>query len=315
MNFDKRWKTPGAIAIASVAFGAIWLARGRADEPGGKEKIKADQSEVGATYRVPYRLTETNHALVRMRIDGKGPFNMLVDTGAPALFLGTEAAAKIGLKPSRNDFWTKVGRLEFEGGPTLDGMKGRIEDIYQLVGMNALGLAGAKIDGVLGFTVLARFRIEYDLTKDRMIWTRLDFNPEEPFVPPNHRKEDAPAEVRAMDMFGSLAKIAGAIVGKQPEDRVEIRGRLGIEFAPAEKEKVNDKAQGVRVAAVLADTPAAQAGMKPGDAILKINDRQVGDLLSLRLAAALVKSGDRVALLVRRGTETLNLTLNADSGL
>ena len=315
MNFDKRWKTLGAIAIASAALGAIWLARGTADEPDEKAKRKADKSDVGTSYRVPYRLTETNHALVRMRINGKGPFNMLVDTGAPALFLGTETAAKVGLKPSKDDFWTKIGRLDFEGGPKLEGMKGRIEDIYQLVGMNALGLAGAKIDGVLGYTVLARFRIEYDLTKDRMTWTRLDFNPEEPFVPPNHRKEDAPAEVRAMDMFGSLAKIAGAVVGKQPEDRIEIRGRLGFEFAPIEKEKVNDKADGVRVAAVLPDTPAAKAEMKPGDSIVKINDREVGDLLSLRLAAALVKSGDRVILRVRRGNQTLDLTLEADSGL
>ena len=49
--------------------------------------------------------------------------------------------------------------------------------------MNALGLPGASIDGILGFTILARFRLEIDLTKDRMTWTRLDHDPRDPPVP------------------------------------------------------------------------------------------------------------------------------------
>ena len=35
----------------------------------------------GRPFRVPYRLTDTNHYLVRVRINGKGPFNFLVDSG------------------------------------------------------------------------------------------------------------------------------------------------------------------------------------------------------------------------------------------
>jgi predicted aspartyl protease len=68
---------------------------------------------------VPYRLTQTNHYLVRVRINGKGPFNFLVDTGAPALYVGTEIAAKIGLEPSKTSFWTDVDRFDIEGGAVL----------------------------------------------------------------------------------------------------------------------------------------------------------------------------------------------------
>jgi hypothetical protein len=39
---------------------------------------------------VPYRNTDTNHALVRVRVNGKGPFNFLVDTGAPLLIISTD---------------------------------------------------------------------------------------------------------------------------------------------------------------------------------------------------------------------------------
>ena len=58
-------------------------------------------SQIGKSFQVPYRLTETNHFLVRVRINGKGPFNFLVDSGAPALYVATETAAKIGLKPPK----------------------------------------------------------------------------------------------------------------------------------------------------------------------------------------------------------------------
>src|SRR5512135_2444182 len=83
----------------------------------------ARDPEVGESYQVPYRLTDTNHFLVRVRINGKGPFNFLVDTGAPALFVATETARKIGLEPAKGKFWTPVERLDFEGGARLTHIK------------------------------------------------------------------------------------------------------------------------------------------------------------------------------------------------
>ena len=55
-----------------------------------KQKPPARDPQIGRSFRVPYRLTETNHFLVRVRINGKGPFNFLVDSGAPELFVATE---------------------------------------------------------------------------------------------------------------------------------------------------------------------------------------------------------------------------------
>src|SRR5205807_1425129 len=91
--------------------------------------------QVGQSFQVPYRLTETNHFLVRVRINGKGPFNFLVDSGAPALYIATETAAKIGLKPAKGEFWTPVDRLDLEGGAPLHRIKARVEDPCQLVSM------------------------------------------------------------------------------------------------------------------------------------------------------------------------------------
>jgi hypothetical protein len=266
---------------------------------------------VGKSYQVPYRLTETNHFLVRVRINGKGPFNFLVDTGAPALYVATETAKKVGLKPTEDDFWTPIERLEFEGGAVLHDVKARVEDPFQLVGMNALGLPGASIDGILGFTILAKFKLEIDPTKDRMTWTRLDYDPKEPLVPKRQKGDRAPAEVEAMNVLGPVAKVAAALIGKQPEETLLPRGFLGIELveagAPGE----------LRVDRVLPGSPAAKAGVKPGDVLKKIGERALKGMKSARAEVTEVRPGNTVVLTVRREGEAdeMVLTLTAGKGL
>ncbi len=232
---------------------------------------------IGRSFQVPYRLTETNHWLVRVRINEKGPFNFLVDSGAPALYIGTQAAKAIDLKPAENDYWTRVDKLEMEGGAVLRDMNARIEDPFQLVGMNALGLPGASIDGILGFTVLARYRLELDPTRDRMTWTRIDYEPKEPFLPRFARTKEGPAapgEVQVMQAMGPVMKLMAAFVGKQPEEQLRPRGFLGLELVAEDG--------GVRIGRVLADSPAAAAGLEPGDRLVRLRDRAVTSLAGAR---------------------------------
>ena len=148
--------------IATAAMVLVAAAAGAQDKPRGAND-KGREARVGQAFRVPYRLTDTNHFLVRVRVNGKGPFNFLVDSGAPALYVATETAAKkSGSSRRRRRFWTPLDSLEIEGGARLEGVKARVEDPFQLVGMNALGLPGASIDGILGFTILAKFKLEID---------------------------------------------------------------------------------------------------------------------------------------------------------
>src|SRR5262249_38345859 len=148
------WQPGSVLAMAALGLSAVITL-----DPQSDTKALPPDPQVGRSFLVPYRLTDTNHFLVRVRINGKGPFNFLVDSGAPALFIATETAHKIGLEPARDRFWTPVERLDIEGGARLANVKARVEDPFQLVGMNALGLPGASIDGILGFTILARFRL------------------------------------------------------------------------------------------------------------------------------------------------------------
>ena len=144
--------------------------------------------------------------------------------------------------------------------------------------MNALGLPGASIDGILGFTILARFRLEIDLTRDRMTWTRLDHEPRDPPVPRGKPGENAgaPLGVQAMSALGPLAKGLAFMMGKQPEDELVLRGFLGLEWS----ERVEAGRKQVEVQGVLKGSPAAHGGLEAGDRILQINHRAIEDLKS-----------------------------------
>ena len=273
--------------------------------------------QLGKQFQVPYQLTDTNHFLVRARINGKGPFNFLVDSGAPALFIATETAKKIGIKPNQSEFWTPIDRLDLEGGAYLIGIKARVDDPFQLVGMNALGLPGTSIDGILGFTILARFRLEIDLTRDRMVWTRLDHEPPDVVVPKPKVGEQggAPMGIQAMSALGPLAKGLAFLMGKQPAVDHQPRGFLGLEWS----EKDNAGRKVVFIVAVLDGSPAARSGIRPGDQIVRLNDHDIGSLKDAQTALANIHTGEQIALIVDRGPSSpnrvLRLTLTVGDGL
>lgn len=274
---------------------------GQHPQPGAAAGAQAGRDpQVGQSFQVPYRLTDTNHFLVRVRINGKGPFNFLVDSGAPALYVATETAGKIGLKPAKGEFWTPIDRLDFEGGARLLEVKARVEDPFQLVGMNALGLPGASIDGILGFTILARFRLEIDPSRDRMVWTRLNHAPADPPVPHRGEKDgdQPPAELQVMNALGSLAKGLAFLMGKQPEEERHPRGFLGLEWA-----ETHDPGSGkstVRILRILEDSPAARVDLRAGDDLVRVRGQSIDGLKSARKALATIQAGDPVELVARR---------------
>src|ERR1041385_6499706 len=56
------------------------------DKKKGKKKVEPKPFVAESTV-VPYRLTDTHHTLVRVKINGKGPFNFVVDTGCPVFLI------------------------------------------------------------------------------------------------------------------------------------------------------------------------------------------------------------------------------------
>jgi hypothetical protein len=253
------------------------------------------------SFRVPYQLTDTKHILVRARINGKGPFHFIIDTGAPTLFVSTESAKKHGLEAGKEG-WSEFDKLEIEGGPVLEGVKARVETPFQVSGMNAMGLPGIRLDGMLGYTVLAHYRIELDLTKPHMVWTRIPWQP--PAPQGISENGQAPAEIAVM---GNMAKFLQMFIQKRPAPVFVQRRMLGVELS--------DSGTGVSILRVLPESPAALAGMKEGDKITHFQEKPVTSLADLHALAAEHAAKEELTIQVDRGGKEQILSVKTGRGL
>lgn len=266
---------------------ALFVSSAAPDEP--KKK--------GATFQVPYRLTDTKHVLVRAKINGKGPFNFIVDTGAPALFVGTASAKKAGLEPDEAG-WGVCNRFELEGGLVIDKAKGKVADPFQLEGMNKLGLAGAELHGVIGYNLLARYRITFDFSKDKLTWTELDFMPAEP--------RGIGGKDAGVDALGGLVKVMATLLGKQLERETRFRGFLGVELA--------EKDGAVFLTTVLPDSPAAVAKLRAGDRLAAIGGKEVGTAEDVQRLLRGRAAGEMIELNVGRNNKEMLVKVKLGEG-
>ena len=251
-------------------------------------------------YEIPYRLTDTKHVLVRAKLNGKGPFNMILDTGAPAVFITKPLAKKAGVEIDDKG-WGTFNSFEIEGGLKVEKVKTRVEDLVQIDGMNSMGLAGVELHGVIGYNVLAKFRIEYDFTADKLAFGVL-----EGFEPPPGEKIEGKGGDDIQSM-GPMVKMLAALSGIKPNFEVAPRGFVGIEF-----EETKGK---VTVKKVLADSPAAKAGFKVGDIVENIKAATIESGADIAKALAKAGVGAKLRFTVKRGTETEELTVELGKGL
>jgi membrane-associated protease RseP (regulator of RpoE activity) len=251
-------------------------------------------------YQVPFRLTATQHVLVRAKINGKGPFNFILDTGAPALFVSTAVGKKLDLKTDK-DGWATLDRLVLEGGAAVPKAKARIEDPFQLEGMNGLGLAGAHLDGMIGYNIIARFRIEFDFTKDKLAFTPLDFDP-----PPPQGLGGGAGATGGLDTMAAIMKFLGGWLGQKSEPEIVLSGFFGMELT--------DNQGAVQVKSVLSQGPAEKTGLKAGDEIVLIQGHKVASAADFRREASKIPAGSQARLTVARQAQKKDISVQLGRG-
>ena len=279
----------------------------KADRVEKADKVKAAEEE----YAVPYRLTDTKHVLVRVKLNGKGPFNLILDTGAPAVFITKKSAQRAGLDTDDNG-WAATDTFELEGGLTVPSAKVRVADLFQLEGMNGMGLAGVELHGVVGYNVLAKYRITYDFTGDKLTFVALDYTP--PAVSARGKENSQ----GSLDMLGPLMKTLAGFMGIKPNFAVEPRGFLGVELADVDGK--------LTVKNVVKGSPADAAGLKTGDLVTgtskvltgKGRTPSVNDLDRLKAFGRWVepmRAGQKAIIRVERGDKTETITVEFGKGL
>jgi serine protease DegQ len=249
---------------------------------------------------VPYRLSKTQHVVVRAKINGKGPFNFILDTGAPALFVSKKAAETAGIGAEKRG-WTTFERFEVEGGVVIESAKGRVDDLFQLEGINGLGLAGVELHGVIGYNLLARYRIEYDFTRPKLAWTKLDYEP------PDIGRIGGKSAPAGLEMIGGMMKVLGAMMGVKANFDVQPRGFLGAELADADAGPV--------VQSVLSGGPAAKAGLQVGDIVRRVEDTAIESTKDLSRLLSARAEGDVLKVTIRRAGAEKTIAIELGRGL
>jgi membrane-associated protease RseP (regulator of RpoE activity) len=246
---------------------------------------------------VPFSLLKTKHIAVMIRVNGRGPYRVIFDTGAPMTVLSNKVAREAGLlknvpKPAFNLFGSG-GQVTLK---TLEVGGLRAEDLPAVVmdhpTVGALAAALGPIEGIVGFPFFARYKMTLDYQAKRMT-----------FVPSGYDPPDVLQAMMASMMGGGGAK--GSVKVLAPA------AQWGLVAAKDN----DDDDPGVTLKEVLPGSAAAAAGLRAGDRLLTLDGRWTDSVADLYAAAGHVKANTAVKVVVRRDSKEMTLTVTPAAGL
>jgi hypothetical protein len=246
---------------------------------------------------VPFELLKSRHMAVEVKINGKGPYRLIFDTGAPTNLINNKLAKEAGvLKKEDKSAFPLFGMAGAKTIDTLEVGGVKLQKVPVMV-MNhptvaAISKALGPIDGIVGFPFFARFKTTIDYQKKELT-----------FVPNGYEPGDA--------MQALMDKMMNASRGKQEPTMVAPAAVWGFTI----DKKEGDEEAGVTVKDVLAGSPAAVGGLHAADRVLTIDGRWTDSVSDTFIAASLVKPGRAVPVVVRRDGKEVKLTIKPAKGV
>ncbi len=247
---------------------------------------------------VPFELLKTKHIAVMVKINGKGPYRLIFDTGAPVILLDTKVGKEAGLvQKGKKPLFTlfnaagqvKVDKLEL-GDLTAEKVAAVVMDHPTV---DAISKALGPIHGIVGLPFFGRYKMTIDYQKKELT-----------FVPNGHEPPDA---MEAM----TAAVMALMSRDKPPAKILASPAQWGIVVDKSE----DDEEPGVTIKQVMPGSPAAKAGLHANDRLLVLDDRWTDTVVDCFTAAARVKPGTPARLTIRRDGKEMQLTVTPSSGL
>ena len=243
--------------------------------------------------RVPFDLVASNHMVVQAKVNGQGPYRLVFDLGAPVTLLGNKAGEESGViaKDAPKSFLMGMrGEGEIQtlevGNLTASKLPVIVLDHPTLKALG--GFLGRPLDGIIGFTFFARYRTTIDYQTKSMTFEPVDFQV-------RNLLKDLPE------------RMAGPKVAKR-----RILAPTGI-WGITLGEAVGD-GLGVTVVTVRAGSPAASAGLRPGDIITTMDGRWTTTPADIYAATAALDAPGPVEVRIRRDNSDLRLTVQPVAG-
>jgi membrane-associated protease RseP (regulator of RpoE activity) len=244
---------------------------------------------------VPFEVLASKHMAVRAKINGKGPFRLIFDLGAPITLLSnraSEAAGVVKKGAPRSFLFAMRGEKTVEklevGGLSAKNLPVIVLDHPALRMLG--GLLGDPLDGIIGFTFFARYKTTIDYQAREMTFEPVDF------------------AIRDL-----MKELPGRLAGPKVAHRRVLApgGLFGLSVGePAE----GPSAAGVPVVSVRPDSPASAAGLKAGDVLSALDGRWTVSVADTYAAASGVVAGRPVAAVILRDGQELTLTVTPREG-
>lgn len=251
---------------------------------------------------VKFELVPSGHFIVKVKLDGQGPFNLIFDTGAPTTIITPKIAKEAKLTKEAKDkplipLFGMMGQVQVKdfqvGDVKAEGVGAMIMDhpTVKLFSKEYEKDYGS-IEGIVGFPFFARYKMTVDYAAKEMT-----------FVPSGYKATDVMQDLMGV-MMGAMSKKSAPRVAAPA-------GLWGMELAKAS----GDDAAGVDVKGTIDGGPAAAGGLKAGDRVLTIDGRWTDTLGDAYLAASYAKAGKPVEVVVKRGDKEVKLQVSPKPGL
>jgi membrane-associated protease RseP (regulator of RpoE activity) len=245
---------------------------------------------------VPFERLKTGHMAVSIKLNGKGPYRVLFDTGAPVTVVGTSVARESGVlgKDAKQPALGLFGAMGQHPIRVLELGGLKAEKVPAIVldhpAVAALAKNDGPLDGILGYPFFARYRMTLDYQAKTLTFRPGDYEPE--------------------DILQSLMNTLGS--GKKPPPRIVAPAAL---WGFVAAKKADDDAAGVTIDKVLDGSPSAAAGLEAGDRLLTLDGRWTDSVEDVYVATAAVKADSAVTAVVLRKGKEQKLTITPKPGL
>ncbi len=243
---------------------------------------------------VPFELLKSGHMAVEVKVNGKGPYLLIFDTGAPMSLLTNRLAKDAKLSAGKNaSAFPGLGRIGETKIDLLEVGEQKAEGINAIImdhpTVEALGRAlGKKLDGIVGFPFFARFKMTLDYQKQTMT-----------LVPSGYKPSDSMNAMTNLMLAGPSKKTLAP----------------AAQWGLLASKEVGDEEDGVDVKSVVPGSAAEAAGLKRGDRLLTLDGRWTDSLADLYEAASFVQPGSTVPIRIKRGDKELTLKVTPKKGL
>ena len=253
------------------------------------------------TVVVPFTLVSTGHFIVKVKLNDKGPYSLIFDTGAPTMLISNRIGKASGLldKKSSISLFSPLGAMapikikKFEIGelqaenipaivldhPTVKLFSDHFEKDH------------GKIDGIVGFPFFAKYRMTVDYKAKELSFT------------PNGY---VPGDI----MESMMQLLMGNDPNKGKPKIVAAAGQWGLIVTKGLK----DEEEGVDISLVMEQSSAQKAGLKKGDRLLTIDGRWTDSVGDTFKAASYAKPGQDIPIVIKRSGKEMKLQIKPDSG-